>query len=148
MKQEDLPPTVEEAEKVDPGPETDPNAQYNFSEPAPVVEEAKPQIFTYVEQMPEFPGGTAELQKFLYKNLKYPAAARENGIEGRVVLQFVVDESGHISEITQLRDIGGGCADEAVRVVKMMPPWKAGKQNGNPVKVYFKLPVTFKMSTE
>jgi protein TonB len=148
VKQEDVPPTIEEVEKVDPGPAADPNAQYNFSEPTAVVEEAKPQIFTYVEQMPEFPGGTAELQKFLYKNLRYPAAARENGIEGRVVLQFVVDETGKISEIQTLRDIGGGCADEAIRVVKMMPPWKAGKQNGNPVKVYFKLPVTFKMSTE
>jgi len=60
----------------------------------------------------------------------------------------VVDETGNISDIQVLRDIGGGCAEEAIRVVKSMPPWKAGKQNGNPVKVYFKLPVTFKLGSE
>ncbi len=148
VKPEDVPPPVdqpipvaEEAAPVDPG------ANYDFSAPAP-VEEVKPQIFTYVEQMPDFPGGQTELMKFLQKNLRYPPAARENGIEGRVVLQFVVDESGNISDIQVLRDIGGGCAEEAVRVVKSMPPWKAGKQNGNPVKVYFKLPVTFKLGSE
>ena len=102
----------------------------------------------YVEQMPEFPGGQTELIKYLQKNLRYPAAARENGIEGKVVLQFVVDETGNISDIQTVRDIGGGCAEEAIRVVKSMPPWKPGKQNGNAVKVYFKLPVTFKLGTE
>jgi protein TonB len=149
VKPEDVPPPVDqpmpvtaEAAPVDPG------ATYDFSGPAAPVEEAKPAIFTYVEQMPEFPGGQTELMKYLSKNLRYPPAARENGIEGRVVLQFVVDESGTISDIQVLRDIGGGCAEEAVRVVKSMPPWKAGRQNGNAVKVYFKLPVTFKLGSE
>ncbi len=149
VKQEDVPPPIEDIKEAEPAPVTeDVNVQYDFNATPTVVEEAKPQIFTYVEQMPDFPGGQTELMKFLQKNLRYPPAARENGIEGRVVLQFVVDEQGTISDIQVLRDIGGGCAEEAVRVVKMMPPWKAGKQNGNPVKVYFKLPVTFKLGTE
>jgi len=150
VKPEDVPPPVEEIKEAEPAPVTDANVQYDFNanQQQQVVEEPKPQIFTYVEQMPDFPGGQTELMKFLQKNLRYPPAARENGIEGRVVLQFVVDESGNISDIQVLRDIGGGCADEAIRVVKMMPPWKPGKQNGNPVKVYFKLPVTFKLGTE
>ncbi|MBA3647171.1 MAG: energy transducer TonB [Chitinophagales bacterium] len=146
------PPPVEELKEAEPAATTvDPNANVDFSAAPPeqqVVEEKKPEIFMYVEQMPEFPGGVQELQKYLSKNIRYPAAARENGIEGKVVLQFVVNESGNISDIQVVRDIGGGCADEAIRVVKNMPPWKAGKQNGNPVKVYFKLPVTFKLGTE
>ena len=148
VKAEDVPPPIEDIKEAEPAPVTDENVQYDFKEAPTVVEEAKPTIFTYVEQMPDFPGGQTELMKFLQKNLRYPPAARENGIEGRVVLQFVVDESGNISDIQVLRDIGGGCAEEATRVVKMMPPWKPGKQNGNPVKVYFKLPVTFKLGTE
>jgi len=148
VKAEDVPPPIEDIKEAEPAPVTDENVQYDFNAAPTVVEEVKPQIFTYVEQMPDFPGGQTELMKFLQKNLRYPPAARENGIEGRVVLQFVVDESGNISDIQVLRDIGGGCAEEATRVVKMMPPWKPGKQNGNPVKVYFKLPVTFKLGTE
>ncbi len=149
VKPEDVPPPVDQPMPIaaEAAP-VDPNANYDFNAAAPAVEEAKPQIFTYVEQMPDFPGGQTELMKFLQKNLRYPAAARENGIEGRVVLQFVVDENGKISDLQTLRDIGGGCAEEATRVVKQMPPWKPGKQNGNPVKVYFKLPVTFKLGSE
>jgi protein TonB len=150
VKEEDVPPPVEELQKaeVSATTEVDPNATYDFNAQTQVVEEKKPEIFMYVEQMPEFPGGQNELIKYLQKNLRYPAAARENGIEGKVVLQFVVDESGHISDIQTVRDIGGGCAEEAIRVVRSMPPWKPGKQNGNAVKVYFKLPVTFKLGTE
>ncbi len=149
VKPEDVPPPQEELQHVDIAAEpADPNANYSFNEPAPPVEEAKPQVFTFVEQMPAFPGGEAEMMKFIYKNIRYPPAARENGIDGKVVLQFVVDESGSISDIQVLRDIGGGCAEEAIRVVKLMPPWKPGKQNGNAVKVYFKLPVTFKLGAE
>ena len=103
-------------------------------------------IFTYVEQMPEFPGGQTELVRFLSGNLKYPDSARSAGIEGRVVLQFIVGKDGSISDVMVLRDIGGGCAAEAVRVVKMMPRWTPGKQNGNPVDVYFKLPVSFRLN--
>ncbi|MBK6483849.1 MAG: energy transducer TonB [Chitinophagaceae bacterium] len=152
VKEEDIPPPVEELQQAEIATvtEVDPNATYDFSanQETQVVEEKKPEIFMYVEQMPEFPGGQTELIKYLQKNLRYPAAARENGIEGKVVLQFVVDESGKISDLQVVRDIGGGCAEEATRVVKNMPPWKPGKQNGNAVKVYFKLPVTFKLGTE
>jgi protein TonB len=151
VKEEDVPPPVEELQQAEVSnvTEVDPNATYDFNATeTQVVEEKKPEIFMYVEQMPEFPGGQTELIKYLQKNLRYPAAARENGIEGKVVLQFVVDESGKISDIQTIRDIGGGCAEEAIRVVKNMPPWKPGKQNGNAVKVYFKLPVTFKLGTE
>jgi protein TonB len=150
VKEEDIPPPVEELQQAEVSTvtEVDPNASYDFSAETQVVEEKKPEIFMYVEQMPEFPGGQTELIKFLQKNLRYPAAARENGLEGKVVLQFVVNEAGNISDIQVVRDIGGGTAEEAVRVVKSMPPWKPGKQNGNAVKVYFKLPVTFKLNTE
>ncbi|MEP7128126.1 MAG: TonB family protein [Chitinophagales bacterium] len=151
VKDEDIPPPVEELQQaeISTATEVDPNATYDFSaQETQVVEEKKPEIFMYVEQMPEFPGGQTELIKYLQKNLRYPAAARENGIEGKVVLQFVVDEGGRISDLQVVRDIGGGCAEEAERVVRNMPPWKPGKQNGNAVKVYFKLPVTFKLGTE
>jgi protein TonB len=103
-------------------------------------------VYTYVEQMPEFPGGENALMEFLRKNLHYPATAREQGVEGRVIVRFVVNEAGLISEISILRDIGSGCGAEAVRVVKMMPKWKPGKQNGKPVKTYYTLPVMFQLS--
>ncbi len=105
----------------------------------------EPEIFTVVEQMPTFPGGDAEMIKYLSNNIKYPSIARDNGIEGTVVLEFIVDENGKISEIKVKRDIGGGCGAEAIRVVNQMPQWKPGKQNGRPVKVRFNLPVRFKL---
>ncbi len=108
------------------------------------VEEEKP--FQRVEQMPAFPGGEKELLKFLADNIRYPAIASENGIEGRVILRFVVDKNGGIDNIEVIKDIGGGCTEEAIRVVKKMPAWSAGKQNGRPVKVYFTLPVNFKLN--
>jgi len=113
-----------------------------FEEPE---EPEEPEIFTVVEQQPEFPGGQGELLKYLGKNISYPPIAQENGIEGTVVVRFVVNETGGISDINILRDIGGGCGAEAVRVVKSMPKWKAGKQRGKAVKVYFTLPVRFKL---
>ena len=105
----------------------------------------KEEIFRSVEQMPEFPGGMAALQKYLANNIKYPSVAREEGIEGRVTLQFVVDRDGSVTNITILRDLGGGCGKEAVRVVSGMPKWKPGKQNGQAAKVYYTLPVSFKL---
>ncbi|MDP4185512.1 MAG: TonB family protein [Bacteroidota bacterium] len=111
-----------------------------------VQEEEKP--FLAVEQMPEFPGGMEQLVKFLRKNLKYPVIAQEMGIEGTVVLTFVVSKTGNISNIKVIRSIGGGCDEEAQRIVKIMPPWKAGKQNGNAVPVQFTLPVKFVLQKE
>jgi len=113
-----------------------------------VIDQPKPKIFTYVEQMPSFPGGEKELMNFLSKNLHYPVAARENGIEGKVAIQFVVNEDGSITDVTIKRDIGGGCGEEASRVVKMMPKWNPGKQNSNAVKVQYTLPVTFKLGDQ
>ena len=114
-----------------------------IEEPEPEPEE--PEIFTVVEQQPEFPGGQAELLKYLGKNINYPPIAQENGIEGTAVLRFVVNETGAITDVQVIRDIGGGCGAEAVRVVKSMPKWKPGRQRGKPVKVYFTLPVRFKL---
>ena len=99
--------------------------------------------FMVVEQMPEFPGGERALLRWLNKNVKYPALAAENGISGRVTVQFVVDSQGAISQIKILGGIGGGCDEEAIRVVSSMPKWKPGKQGGRPVRVYFVLPIKF-----
>lgn len=101
-----------------------------------------PTVFSYVEQMPV---SGYDIPSYLGKNIKYPDAARENNIEGRVVVKFVVNEDGHISEVQVVRGIGGGCDEEAKRVVQAMPPWKPGKQNGKAVKVYFTLPIQFKL---
>lgn len=106
-----------------------------------VVEEV--QIFTIVEEMPGFPGGEAELFKYLGGNIKYPAMAKDAGISGIVYVTFVVMETGKISDVKVLRGIGGGCDEEAIRVVKSMPQWKAGKQRGKPVRVQFNLPIRF-----
>jgi protein TonB len=106
-----------------------------------VGEEEKP--FTYVEQMPNFPGGEEELYKFLQKNTKYPEMARSNAIEGTVYVQFTVTKDGTIKDVKVLRGIGGGCDEEAIRVILSMPRWKPGKQNGISVPVYFNLPVKF-----
>ncbi len=98
------------------------------------------------EVMPKFPGGEAALMKYLANNVNYPAIAQENGITGRVVLRFVVNEDGEIENIEILRDIGGGCGSEAVKVVSNMPKWSPGLQSGKPVKVYYTLPFSFKLS--
>src|SRR5690606_16935087 len=100
-----------------------------------------PEIFKYVEQMPEAPYNVNE---YLGKNMRYPDAARENNIEGRVSVQFVVSEDGSISDVKVVgsRRVGGGCEEEAMRVVSSMPKWRPGKQNGRPVKVYYTLPVS------
>jgi protein TonB len=106
-----------------------------------VVEEE--QIFTIVEEMPTFPGGEAELFKYLGKNIKYPQMATDAGISGVVYVTFVVGKDGKITDVKVLRGIGGGCDEEAVRVVKSMPPWKPGKQRGKPVTVQYNLPIRF-----
>ncbi len=108
-------------------------------------EPEEPEIFTIVEQMPVFPGGEVELMRYIRKNIKYPPIARENNIEGLVVVTFVVEPTGSISNIKVLRDIGGGCGSEAVRIIRSMPSWKPGKQRGKPVKVQYNLPIRFKL---
>jgi protein TonB len=108
------------------------------------VEEAKP-VFTIVEEMPSFPGGESERNKFLAENIVYPQQATENGIQGTVYVSFVVDSKGNVTDVKLLRGIGGGCDEEALRVVKMMPKWHPGKQNGKQVRVLFNMPIYFKL---
>lgn len=102
-------------------------------------------IFTVVENDPEFPGGINALYSYLAANIKYPKVARENGITGKVHVTFVVEKDGRLTDIKILRDIGGGCGAEVVRVVKTMPRWNPGKQRGKPVRVQFNLPVDFNL---
>jgi len=104
---------------------------------------SEPEIFFVVEEMPSFPGGEEELLKFMAENTKYPPLARENGLQGNVFITFVVDERGRIDKVKVLRGIGGGCDEEAIRVVKAMPQWKPGKQRGMPVRVQYNLPFRF-----
>ncbi|MFA5418091.1 MAG: energy transducer TonB [Bacteroidales bacterium] len=101
------------------------------------------EIFTVVESMPDFPGGMGKLMSYLATNIKYPPLAKESGIQGRVFINFVVEPDGSISQVKVLRGIGGGCDEEAVRVVKAMPKWKPGMQRGKPVRVSYNLPVKF-----
>jgi len=111
----------------------------------PVEEEVADEVFTIVEQQPEYPGGMSAFYQFVTKKLKYPSQARRMGIEGKVFVQFVVDKAGNITEVTAVRGIGAGCDEEAVRVIKSSPQWKAGKQRGKAVKVRMILPITFKL---
>lgn len=107
------------------------------------VEEQR--IFQVVEEMPEFPGGMAECLKFLAKNIKYPTIAQENGVQGRVIVQFVVNQDGSIVDPVVVRSVDPYLDKEALRVIKMMPKWKPGKQRGKAVRVKYTVPVTFKL---
>jgi protein TonB len=98
-----------------------------------------------VEEMPEFPGGMTAWGKYLNKNLQYPAVARENEIQGRVTVSFVVERNGEITNIKVLRGIGAGCDEEAIRVIKKSPLWKPGKQNGKTVRVSYVIPIVFRL---
>lgn len=102
-------------------------------------------IFTVVENDPEFPGGMEALYKYLAQNIKYPQLARDNNITGKVYVTFVVERDGSIANPKVLRDIGGGCGAEAIRVIKSMPKWTPGKQRGKAVRVQFNLPVNFSL---
>ena len=115
---------------------------------APEIEEeevVEQEIFQIVEEMPEYPGGLTKLTEYLASNIKYPQMARESGIQGRVFVNFVVEPDGSVSNVKVLRSLGGGCDEEAMRVVKKMPKWKPGKQRGKAVRVSYILPVNFKL---
>ena len=113
---------------------------------APVEEEEEEVVFVVVETMPEFPGGQGELMKYLASNVKYPVIAQENGIQGRVICQFVVNKDGSIVDVVVARTSGEPSLDkEAVRVIKSMPKWKPGKQRGKAVRVKYTVPVNFKL---
>lgn len=105
------------------------------------------EVFVIVEEMPDFPGGNDALKKYMQANLKYPAKAKEQNVQGTVYVTFIVEKDGSIHDVKALKTITGcdECSSEAVRVVKMMPNWKPGKQHNKPVKVRFNLPVKFSL---
>lgn len=122
-----------------------------FKGPGGIVEAPKvldrESVRTFVELMPSFPGGEAALAKFLRKNMQYPNMAVENGVQGRIFVQFVVDWQGNIKDVKTIGGhVGAGLEEEAIRVVALMPKWNPGKQNGQTVSVQFNLPVTFHMN--
>lgn len=102
----------------------------------------KPKVYNFVEQMPS-PG--YDMLNYLSQNIKYPKAAIKNNVQGRVMVQFVVNEDGSISDAKVVKGIGGGCDEEALRIVNTMPNWKPGKQNGKPVKVLYTQPMNFRL---
>jgi protein TonB len=137
-----------ETESIEVTSEDDKDIEIEVAPPVEVVEEEEPEdvIFVVVESMPEFPGGPQAMYKFLGENIKYPVIAQENGIQGRVVCQFTVNKDGSLVDIEVVRSGGDASLDkEAVRVIKSMPKWKAGKQRGKPVRVKYTLPVNFKL---
>lgn len=100
-------------------------------------------VFMVVEEMPEFPGGQEKMFEYLRQNINYPEAAKKNGVTGKVFVNFVVEKDGTISTVQITRGIGGGCDEEAVRVIKSMPNWKPGKQRGEAMRVQFQMPINF-----
>lgn len=151
---EEPPPTQAELKEAPAGDETvkgDPNAVEVVVDETPKKEEpveVKPveeEIFTVVEQQPEFPGGMAEMYKYLGKNIKYPSAAQRANVTGKVFLTFVVNSDGSIQGVETLKGLGFGCDEEAMRVVKTMPKWNPGKQSGRAVRVKYTLPVNFQL---
>ena len=112
---------------------------------APIEEEEDNVVFQVVEKMPSFPGGDSQLFKFLNDNVKYPVIAQENGVQGRVICQFVVNRDGSIVDVEVVRSVDASLDKEAIRVIKSMPKWSPGQQRGKPVRVKYTLPVNFKL---
>ncbi|HYG14321.1 MAG TPA: TonB family protein, partial [Bacteroidia bacterium] len=135
----------------EPLPETDQNKDYKPTENRKPVEEPQPEqtnepeIFDIVENPPTFSGGDAAMQKFIRDNLVYPPLAVENGLQGRVIVQFVVEPDGRVTDVKALKFFDEDCAKEAIRVVKLMR-WNPGKQRNKAVKTRMVIPITFKLS--
>lgn len=140
--------TADDLDHIDAGPSDvvgDPNGvdrSLDDSNKGPVEVEDNT-VQTYVEIMPEFPGGEGALMAYVKKNTVYPAIALENDIQGKVVVDFVVGKDGKISQVKVVKTLGFGCDEEAIRVVKSMPAWTPGRQNGRNVNVSYKLPIKF-----
>ena len=115
-----------------------------IAQPEPPKEE-ETKVFDVVEQMPSFPGGPSALMQYLSSNIKYPVVAEENGVQGRVVCTFVVERDGSITDVRVIKSVDPSLDKEAVRVVKGMPKWIPGKQNGSAVRVKYTVPVTFRL---
>jgi protein TonB len=146
-------PTQEELVGKNPGTET---VDGNIDR-TDIIDVAKPnipvgeipvteQIFTWAEEMPEFPGGNGELSGFFAKNINYPEIAIRAGIEGKVILSFVVDKRSEIKDVKVLKGVGAGCDEETMRVIKSMPCWTPGKQNRNVILTRINVPVVFKLN--
>ncbi|MCU4177777.1 energy transducer TonB [Carboxylicivirga sp. N1Y90] len=124
--------------------EMDDDTEVDFSDLAMDEEEADDApVFFIVEEMPEFPGGEAELRKFIATSVKYPVIAQENGIQGRVYVSFVVNTKGKVTDVKIARGVDPNLDKEAIRVVNSMPAWKPGKQRGKAVKVSYTVPINF-----
>ncbi len=113
--------------------------------PQPKKEEVTEEIFVVVEEQPEYPGGQAAMMQFLSNNIRYPVIAQENGIQGRVICNFVVERDGSITDVQVVRGVDPSLDREAVRVIQQMPNWKPGRQRGQSVRVRFTLPVVFRL---
>lgn len=105
-------------------------------------------VFTVVENEAEFPGGVEAMNRFMAENIKYPTLAKQKNIEGKVIISFIVEKNGTLSDIRTIKDIGEGCGDEGVRIVKLMPKWKPAKQKGQPVRQQFLLPISFVLTNK
>jgi protein TonB len=142
-------PTQEEMKETEVSAETtEGTGEIVFEEPVEEVMDKGQndnQIFTIVEQMPEYPGGYEAMMKFVAKSMRYPASARRMGIEGTVFVGFVINANGEIVDVQVVKGISKDCDIEAARVIQIMPPWKPGKQNGRPVRVRFVLPIKYKL---
>lgn len=155
--------SIQEETVVEAPPPPEPKKAPPPPPPPPPPKEEPDEIFKVVEEAPRFPGcedkgsndekkkcADEKMLQYLYKNIKYPNIAKENGVQGRVVVTFVVEKDGRITDAKVVRDIGGGCGEEALRVVNSMNEmgerWKPGRQRGNPVRVQFNLPVAFKLN--
>ena len=114
-------------------------------QPAPPVEEGAEQIYDIVEEMPEYPGGQEAMFKFLSQSIVYPQEMVDAGVRGRVYVEFIVRQDGGITDATVLRGVAGPLDQEAIRVVKTMPKWMPGRQNGKPVDVRYRLPIMFQL---
>ena len=137
-----------EVEEIEINTEDDKDVEVVIAPPveAPVEEEEEEVIFMVVESMPEFPGGPQTMMRYIGENIKYPVIAQENGIQGRVICQFVVNKDGSIVDVVVVRSSGDASLDkEAVRVINSMPKWKPGKQRGKPVRVKYTIPVNFRL---
>jgi TonB family protein len=126
---------------------------YKHAEPWPALEAEKiegnitmpAEVFVVVEEMPRYPGGETALLKYIYNNLNYPESARNNNVEGRVIMRFAVMANGYISNVSVLKGVSPEIDREAIRVIKTLPRWKPGKQRGFPVNVWYSVPVTFSL---
>ncbi len=126
------------------------DSEIAMDEAAGKANSTQDEVFMIVEEMPSYPGGEIEMQKFLKTNIKYPAKAQDAGIQGTVYINFIVEKDGMLSNIKVVRGISGSpeFTDEAIRVVRLMPKWKAGKQNNTTVKVSYTLPIKFSLNSE